>query len=150
MRTPALERALRSVPRQAFLPAPFALAIDDLATEIAETDDPRRLYTDVMVVLLRAPSVLCSAPSVVAAQIERLAPGDGMRVLHIGTGSGYCTALLAELVGERGTVVGVEHDPEVEQLGAALLAQAGYTTVTVRAGDGALGVPEAAPFDRIS
>jgi len=72
-----------------------------------------------------------------------------MRVLHIGTGSGYCTAILAELVGERGTIVGVEYVEELAELSAGLLAQAGVTTVTIRHGDGALGVPEAAPFDRI-
>ena len=72
-----------------------------------------------------------------------------MRVLHIGTGSGYCTAILAELVGERGTVVGVEYIEELAELSAGLLAQAGVTTATIRHGDGVLGVPEAAPFDRI-
>src|SRR5262249_50661477 len=51
--------------------------------------------------------------------------------------------------GERGSVVGVEYEDDLAEMSAALLAQAAYTTVTIRQGDGALGVPEAAPFDRI-
>jgi SAM-dependent methyltransferase len=74
---------------------------------------------------------------------------EGMRVLHVGTGTGYYTAILAELAGESGSVVGVEYEEDLAELSANLLGRAGYTTVTVRQGDGTLGVPEAAPFDRI-
>lgn len=99
--------------------------------------------------LKREKYINCGMPSAVAMQIEQLAPVEGMRVLHVGTGSGYYTAILAELVGERGSVVGVEYEADLVEMGAAFLARAGYTNVTVREGDGALGVPEAAPFDRV-
>jgi protein-L-isoaspartate(D-aspartate) O-methyltransferase len=149
IRTPAIERAFRSVPRHAFLPKPFVLPTDPSLAEAIETDDPCRVYGDVAVFIEREKGITCAAPSAVAAQIEQLAPTEGMRALHIGTGSGYYTAILAELVGERGTVVGVEYDPDMVELSAARLARRGYTNVTVRQGDGAAGVPEAAPFDRI-
>jgi protein-L-isoaspartate(D-aspartate) O-methyltransferase len=149
IRTPAVQRAFRTVPRHAFLPQPFVLPVDPLFTEVIETFDPCQVYGDVLVIINREKSINCGAPSAVATQIEQLAPAEGMRVLHIGTGSGYYTAILAELVGERGTVVAVEYEPDLVEMSAAHLARAGYTNVTVRGGDGAAGVPEAGPFDRI-
>jgi protein-L-isoaspartate(D-aspartate) O-methyltransferase len=149
IRTPAVEHAFRSVARHEFLPKPFALPRDPLLTEFTQTDDPRRVYADTLVGLKPAKKINCGQPSAVAMQIEQLQAADGMRVLHIGTGSGYYTAILAELVGERGTVVGVEYEEDLAEMSAAFLARGAYTTVTIRQGDGALGVPEAAPFDRI-
>jgi protein-L-isoaspartate(D-aspartate) O-methyltransferase len=149
IRTPAVERAFRCVPRHAFLPSPYLLCTDPLLVEVEETDDPCRVYNDVAVALGAGTSVTCCTPSTTAAQVEQLSAVDGMRVLQVGTGSGYCSAILAEIVGECGTVVGVDYTADIAELGAGLLAQAGYTTVTIRHGDGVLGVPEAAPFDRI-
>ena len=149
IQTPAIERAFRTVPRHAFVPQPFVLPMDPLLSELVETDDPTRVYVDNLIVLKREKSINCGTPSIVATQIELLAPIEGMRVLHVGTGSGYYTAILAELAGERGTVVGIEYEPDLAEMSAAFLARAGYTNVTIREGDGALGVPEAAPFDRI-
>jgi protein-L-isoaspartate(D-aspartate) O-methyltransferase len=149
IQTPAVERAFRTVPRHAFLPQPFVLSTNPLLAEVIETLDPCRVYSDVLVLIHRDKNINCGAPSVVATQIEQLAAAEGMRVLHVGTGSGYYTAILAELVGERGTVVGVECEPDLVEMSAAHLARAGYTNVTVREGDGTAGVPEAAPFDRI-
>jgi len=149
IRTPAVEAAFGSVPRHRYLPTPFTVAIDPLGTEFEESSDPPRAYQDALVLLKRDPPAVCAAPSVVAEQIEQLAVSDGMRVLHIGAGSAYATAILANLAGETGSVVAVEHDAALAELGAARIAQHSLTTVTIRAGDGALGVPEAAPFDRI-
>lgn len=149
IRTPAVERAFRRVPRHTFLPSPYLLSSDPLLAELEETDDPCRVYSDLAVALTVDGQVSCGAPSMVATQVEQLAAADGMRVLHVGVGTGYCSAILAELVGERGSVVGIESTEELAELSAGLLAQAGYTTVTIRQGDGVLGVPEAAPFDRI-
>lgn len=149
IRTPTVERAFRLVARHAFIPPPFALLTNPIATEFEETDDPCRLYSDTPVVVRRSPQVHCGAPSINARQIEELAPIEGMRALHVGTGCGYYTAILAELAGERGTVVGVEYADDLAELSSGFLGRAGYTTVTIRAGDGAFGVPEAAPFDRI-
>jgi len=149
IRTPTVERAFRSVPRHAFLPTPFLLPTNQLLTDFAPTDDPCRVYADTIVALKRDKNINCGSPSIVAMQLEHLEVAEGMRVLHVGTGSGYYTALLAELVGERGTVVGVEYEPDLAALSASHLARACYTNVTIREGDGAFGIAEAAPFDRI-
>jgi len=150
IRTPAVERAFRRVWRHAFMSPPYAVAVDALARDFIETDDPRRVYADVAVAIKPEKNIHCLPPGVVGRQIEELAPAEGMRVLHVEMGYGYATALLAEIVGgERGSVVGTDYEEDIAELGAASLAQAGYTTVTVRSGDGAAGVPEAAPFDRI-
>jgi protein-L-isoaspartate(D-aspartate) O-methyltransferase len=149
IRTPAVERAFRRVRRHAFMVPPYAVAADALAEELDETDDPRRVYADVAVAIKPEENINCLPPGIIAQQIEELAPAEGMRVLHVETGLGYATALLAELVGEHGSVVGTAYEEDVAELSAAFLAQEGYTTVTVRSGDGAAGVPEAAPFDRI-
>jgi protein-L-isoaspartate(D-aspartate) O-methyltransferase len=149
IRTPAVERAFRRVRRHAFAVPPYAVAVDALAEEFVETDDPRRVYADVAVALKPEENINCLRPGIIAQQIEELAPAGGMRVLHVEAGLGYATALLAEVVGEHGSVVGTAYEEGVAELSAAFLAQEGYTIVTMRSGDGADGVPEAAPFDRI-
>ena len=73
-----------------------------------------------------------------------LKPTD--RVLEVGTGSGYQAAVLSELAGE---VYTLEIIDELAQRAGADLKRLGYTNVHVRAGDGYLGWPEAAPFDAI-
>jgi protein-L-isoaspartate(D-aspartate) O-methyltransferase len=87
-----------------------------------------------------------SQPYMVARMTEllRIAPTD--RVLEIGTGSGYQTAVLAELAGE---VWSVERHAELARRAEALLRQLGYDNVQVIAGDGSLGFPEAGPYDGI-
>ncbi len=147
--TPAVERAFRRVYRHGFVDTPYAVAVDTLAEEFIETDDPRRVYADVTVAIDQEKNIYCLRPALVAQQLEQLAVAEGMRVLHVETGGGYGTALLAELAGERGSVVGTEYEEEVAEFAAASLAKSGYTTVTIRAEDGAAGVPEAGPFDRI-
>jgi protein-L-isoaspartate(D-aspartate) O-methyltransferase len=87
-----------------------------------------------------------SQPYIVAFMTEQLAPKATDRVLEIGTGSGYQAAVLAELVARVYTIEIVE--PLAERARKDL-ARLGYTNVTVRAGDGYQGWPEAAPFDAI-
>jgi protein-L-isoaspartate(D-aspartate) O-methyltransferase len=67
-------------------------------------------------------------------------------VLEIGTGSSYQTAILAELARE---VVSVERHVELTTKACAALSELGYTNVTLLTGDGTLGWPERAPYDRI-
>lgn len=87
-----------------------------------------------------------SQPSLVAEMTRELALGEDSRVLEIGTGSGYQTALLAELACE---VYTVERIPQLAEAACARLHRLGYRNVHCRTGDGALGWPEAAPFDGI-
>jgi len=84
-----------------------------------------------------------------AAMLAQLAPERGQRVLEVGTGTGYDAALLAELVGPRGRVCTVELQGEVAHEARDNLAGGGWRAVEVVAGDGALGHPARAPYDRI-
>jgi protein-L-isoaspartate(D-aspartate) O-methyltransferase len=87
-----------------------------------------------------------SQPYIVALMTEWLHLAGAERVLEIGTGSGYQTAILARLARE---VFSVEIIPELADRAAAALAAGGVTNVHLRVGDGARGWPEAAPFDRV-
>jgi len=87
-----------------------------------------------------------SQPYVVAFMTEQLEPKPTDHVLEIGTGSGYQAAVLAELVARVYTVEIIE---DLARRAAADLKRLGYTNVSVRAGDGYKGWPEAAPFDAI-
>jgi protein-L-isoaspartate(D-aspartate) O-methyltransferase len=87
-----------------------------------------------------------SQPYVVAWMTELLDVGEGMKVLEIGTGSGYQTAVLAEM---GAGVYSVERVPELYELAKWRLADMGYGNVSLKLDDGTLGWPEHAPFDRI-
>ena len=91
-----------------------------------------------------------SQPSTVAAMLDLLEVPAGARVLDVGSGSGWSTALLAHLVGESGRVIGVERIPELTAFGAGNLARTGRPWAEIRqATQGVLGVPDEAPYDRI-
>jgi protein-L-isoaspartate(D-aspartate) O-methyltransferase len=80
---------------------------------------------------------------------EPLGLGDGHRFLEIGLGSGYGTVLAREIVGERGLVVAVEIDPVTFEFARANIERAGYRDIVLVRGDGGLGYPARAPYDRI-
>jgi protein-L-isoaspartate(D-aspartate) O-methyltransferase len=87
-----------------------------------------------------------SQPYIVALMLEslQLAPAD--KVLEVGTGSGYVTALLAELAAQ---VFSIERHPALAETARSVLAALGYSNAQVLTGDGTLGLPAAAPFDAI-
>jgi protein-L-isoaspartate(D-aspartate) O-methyltransferase len=87
-----------------------------------------------------------SQPYIVAFMTEQLEPKPTDRVLEVGTGSGYQAAVLSELVAAVHTIEIVE---PLARRATADLKRLGCTNVTVRAGDGYLGWPEAAPFDAV-
>lgn len=87
-----------------------------------------------------------SQPYIVALMTELLEVKPSHKVLEIGTGSGYQAAVLNELARE---VYSVEIVPELAARARETLRELGYHKVTVRSGDGYLGWPEQAPFDRI-
>lgn len=80
---------------------------------------------------------------------EPLGLDRGHRFLEIGLGSGYGTALAREIVGPEGMVVSVEIDPLTFAFARDNLERAGYRDIMLVLGDGGLGYPEAAPYDRI-
>jgi protein-L-isoaspartate(D-aspartate) O-methyltransferase len=87
-----------------------------------------------------------SQPYIVALMTDLLDLKHGHRVLEIGTGSGYQTAVLAELGAE---IYGLEIVPELARRSAERLSAMGYRGLHLQEGDGNRGWPEAAPFDRI-
>ncbi len=91
-----------------------------------------------------------SQPRTVAAMLRLLELVPGQRVLDVGAGSGWSTALLAHRVGPIGAVLGVEREPELVRFGQGnLAAKAQPWARIVAAEPGVLGLPHAAPFDRI-
>jgi protein-L-isoaspartate(D-aspartate) O-methyltransferase len=87
-----------------------------------------------------------SQPYIVAFMLESLELEPNSKVLEVGTGSGYQTALLAELSGH---VTSIERIPGLAQEAQGTLARLGYSNVNIIVGDGSQGLPDAAPFDAI-
>lgn len=120
--------AMRRVPRERFLPEEARhRAYGDFATPIACGQT-------------------ISQPYMVALMSEALELGGDERVLEIGTGSGYQTAVLAELAKE---VISIERHAELSQQAAGLLDSLGYQNVTLIVGDGSQGHAAQAPYDRV-
>jgi protein-L-isoaspartate(D-aspartate) O-methyltransferase len=129
--------AMARLPRERFVAGAHPLsAVYDLDRAIALGAGP-------------VPTSSISAPRVVATMLEVLDLAPGMRVLEIGTGSGYHAALLSELVGRDGLVASVEIDRKLARAAAERLEVLGCAAVKVREGDGYFGWPELAPFDRV-
>jgi protein-L-isoaspartate(D-aspartate) O-methyltransferase len=120
--------AMRKVPRHLFVPAPLAA--------YAYQDTPLPIGFDKTI----------SQPFIVALMSDLLSPQPGEKVLEVGTGLGYQTAILAELAGQVSSIEIVE---EFASLAQDLLRQLGYTNVEIRVGDGSRGWLERAPFDKI-
>ncbi len=87
-----------------------------------------------------------SQPYIVALMTEALTPDQDTKVLEIGTGSGYQTAILAECGAHVWTI---ERSPRLARRAQALFEELGYDHIQSVVGDGTLGLPDRAPFDRI-
>jgi protein-L-isoaspartate(D-aspartate) O-methyltransferase len=86
----------------------------------------------------------------VAIMNEALELHQGMKVLEVGAGSGYHSATIAEIVGDKGHVFAVEYVDKLVVIARNSLTRAGYSErVTLAQGDGSLGYDERAPYDRI-
>ncbi|MDQ3987630.1 MAG: protein-L-isoaspartate(D-aspartate) O-methyltransferase [Actinomycetota bacterium] len=137
LRSEPVAAALLTVPREQFVPAgtPPEVAYADRALVLTRDDTGR-------------PTSSISQPSMVALMLEQLDVQPGQRVLEIGTASGYNAALLAHLTGPAGAVTTIEFDTELAATASRRLT--GFDPpVLVRAGDGWLGAPDVAPFDRV-
>ncbi|MFO7872833.1 MAG: protein-L-isoaspartate(D-aspartate) O-methyltransferase [Candidatus Undinarchaeales archaeon] len=88
-----------------------------------------------------------SAPSMVAIMTEQLNPEKGEKILEVGTGSGYQTAILAELAGEKGKIYTIERLPGLAEKAKKNLQK--YKNIDFVVRDGTLGYEEEAPYDKI-
>ena len=128
VKNPAVLRAMARVPRHLFVP-----------------DDMRPFaYDDRPLPIGRGQTI--SQPYIVAYMTEALQLEPAHRVLEVGTGSGYQAAVLADLASQ---VHSIEIVPDLAEHARRALANAGYRNVEVRTGNGYLGWPDRAPFDRI-
>lgn len=120
--------AMRTIPRHEFVsPGEAAEAYADHPVPIGEQQTT-------------------SQPYIIAAMVQaaEIKPTD--RVLEVGAGSGYQTALLAELAGQ---VFAVDRHPSLVETARQVLERLGYYNVALVTGDGSLGLPQAAPYDAI-
>ena len=150
LRTPALVDAFASVPREAFLPpGPWLIRseTDYLAGAPRHTPDAdaRRVCHNIAVAIDPARQLFNGVPSLLGTCIDRLALEPGQRVLHIGCGLGYYSAVIARCVGPTGHAMAVEVD---EQLAASATEKLAFLpNVTVQCGDGSDSLNER--FDSI-
>jgi protein-L-isoaspartate(D-aspartate) O-methyltransferase len=90
-----------------------------------------------------------SQPLTVALMLELLQPQSGQKILDIGSGSGWTSALLAEIIGPKGKVFGLERIAELKEFGQTNAAKYKFLNIDFFCRDGSKGLPDQAPFDRI-
>lgn len=130
LRTPALIRSFETVDRKDFVPP----------------EEKGAAYGDYPLPIGFGQTI--SQPYTVAFMLELLGAGEGERVLDIGSGSGWTTALLAATVGESGRVIGLDRISELVALGNRNLAKYDFPQAEIRQAGGELGLP-GEQFDRI-
>jgi protein-L-isoaspartate(D-aspartate) O-methyltransferase len=135
LRSQALVEALARVPRERFVgPGPWLILKVPEGYTSSPNADPDHLYADVAVAIDAARLINNGSPGLVAAMLDTLAPQEGERVVHVGCGTGYYTALLAEIVGPKGEVLALELEPEFAERARENLR--GYPQVKVMRADG--------------
>ncbi len=120
--------AMRTVPRHRFIPEQFR--------DQAYQDGPQPIGKDQTI----------SQPFIVASMTEHLGIDKNSRVLEIGTGCGYQTAVLSEITNQ---VYSIERIPNLLDKANDILIELGYRDVKTKLGDGTIGWPEEAPYDGI-
>lgn len=160
---PAWRRAFAEIPRHLFVPR-FLEQVNG-AERVIDSADPagrdhwlKRVYSDMNLITQvkasdadgcsgRRPTSSSSMPSIMAWMLHALDIADGQRVLEIGTGTGYNTALLCHRLGDS-NVASIDIDPALVEEARRHLAILGYAPTLVP-GDGAAGVLETSPYDAI-
>ncbi len=149
LRTPGLVEALANVPREKFLPpGPWLIRSEiDYGGGPRQTPDadPRHVYHNVAIAIDPERQLFNGAPSLVCTCIDALALTAGARVLHVGCGTGYYSALIAHAIGKSGSVVAFEIDESLAEDARRNLQETAW--VEVRRGNGT-DVPRE-PFDAI-
>jgi protein-L-isoaspartate(D-aspartate) O-methyltransferase len=132
-----LEAALSATRREDFLGAgPWWIVRWSRDYVTTPDADPVYLYTDDLVGIVPERRINNGQPSLHAHLIHQASPAVGEHVVHIGTGTGYYTAILAHLVGPSGRVTGIEYEPELAARAKTNFAT--YPNVDIVEGDGAL------------
>lgn len=131
LKTPTIIEAFSHIDRKDFVPEEFR--------EYAYGDYP----------LPTAVEQTISQPTTVAFMLELLQPQKGEKVLDIGSGSGWTTALLASCVGNAGKVFGVERVPELVAFGDRNIKKYDFPQATISQAEKTLGLAKEAPFDKI-
>ncbi len=134
LKTPRLIQSFRKIKRADFLPNELK--------DLAELNEALPIgYCQTI-----------SQPLVVAFMLEQLQPQPGDKILDVGSGSGWTSALLGEIVGEKGKVVAIEVVPELKEFSRTNVAKYNFTEkgiVELICADGSRGYPEGAPYDKI-
>jgi protein-L-isoaspartate(D-aspartate) O-methyltransferase len=128
---PEIEKAFRAIDRADFMPGDYMVE--------AYEDYPVPIGFDQTI----------SQPTTVAFMLEQLGVMKGETVLDVGSGSGYTTALLAELVGEKGKVLGLEIVPELVEEGRKNLAKYKFKNARIEQAGKKFGDAKSGPYDRI-
>ena len=141
LRSPALVDALAAVPREHFLPpGPWTVLVDvasasgsGIQTRVTADADPARVYHNIGVAIDPSRQLFNGHPGTIAPWIDALDLTPGGRVLHVGCGLGYYTAIMAHAVGSSGGVLAFEADAVLANGARANLQS--YAHVDVRCGD---------------
>lgn len=132
LKSPRLINAFEEIDRNEFVPKRLEpLAYSDQALPIGHEQTISQPYT-------------------VAFMLELLDPGQGHKILDVGSGSGWTTALLAQVAGRSGRVIGLERIPELVEMGQVNLRRVNVDSAEIRqAKKDVIGLPQQAPYDRI-
>ncbi|MQM25091.1 methyltransferase, FxLD system [Glycomyces albidus] len=137
LRSQAVENAMLTVPRHRFLPEASLRAAYADDVYVTKRDSTGEAVSS------------ASQPAIVAEMLEQLDVRPGHRVLEIGAGTGYNAALLDALAGPEGAVTTVDIDADTVGRARSALDDVGCDRVAAVRGDGELGWPDGAPYDRI-
>ena len=138
--SPALIDAFARVPRERFMPpGPWKMR-DMSGTWMTPDANPDHVYTDTSIAVDASRDLYNGQPSTVARWLDALAIQRGDRVLHIGCGSGYFTAVLAETVGPEGCVFAIEVDESLSRTAQENLKD--WPWISVQGGDGTSDLPD--------
>ncbi len=135
----ALVHAFATVPRERFLPPGPWQVRDATGARVTPDNDPRHVYADASIAVDAARDLYNGQPSTVARWLDALTISPGARVLHVGCGTGYYSAILAVMVGPSGHLTAVETDAALAHAATTNLAK--WPWVDVRRGDGITALP---------
>lgn len=129
LRTPRIIKAFLSCPRHLFVPDKYL----------------KHAYEDIPLPTFNGQTI--SQPYTMAVMLEALNPSSGDKVLDIGSGTGWTTCLLAEIVGKKGLVVGIELNPKLAEFSKENIRKTQLKNIEIICGDGKKGYPKEAPYN---